>query len=159
MPDGATKNGQVASSIAAPAAERHNKNPIYVSEVTDKRGFLTWIRASCPRGLSAQIKGEKLMLVLRAAEGFKAAVRALRSLDRSKGVSFHTFSLPEDRCVRLLVKNLGRHMPEDVVREELETLGICVQVILQLRSGRRDQEAAKVRPLTPLIIVPVAREP
>ena len=42
-------------------------------------------------------------------------------------MSFHTFTLPEDRCARLLVKNLGRGMPESVVREELETLGIHVQ--------------------------------
>jgi len=43
------------------------------------------------------------------------------------GVNFHTFTLPEDRCARLLVKILGRGMPESVVREELETLGIHVQ--------------------------------
>jgi hypothetical protein len=70
------------------------------------------------------MKGEKLMLVPRTAEGFRATVSALRSLDGSKGASFHTFSLPEDRCVRLLVKNLGRQMPKDIVREELESLGI-----------------------------------
>ena len=40
---------------------------------------------------------------------------------------FHTFTLPEDRCVRLLVNNLGRGMPESVVREELESLNIRVQ--------------------------------
>jgi len=99
------------------------------------------------------------MLVPRTAEGFRATVSALRSLDGSKGVSFHTFSLPEDCCVRLLVKNLGRHMPEDVVREELESLGICVQGVLQLRSGHRDQEAAKAHSLTPHFIVTVARGP
>jgi hypothetical protein len=38
------------------------------------------------------------------------------SLDEGEGVSFHTFTLPEDRCVRLLVKNLGRGTPESVVR-------------------------------------------
>ena len=37
-------------------------------------------------------------------------------------------------------------MTEDVVWEELETLGICVQEVLQLRSRCRDQEASKVRP-------------
>jgi len=74
-------------------------------------------------------------------------------------VSFHTFSLPEDRCVRLLFKNLGRHMPEDVVREELENLGICVQRVLQVRWGRRDQEAAKDRPLNPHFIASLARGP
>ena len=73
-------------------------------------------------GLSAQIKKEKLMLVPRTTEGFRATVSVLQSLDGSKGVSFHT-SLPEDRFVCLLVKNLGKLMPEDV-REELENLGI-----------------------------------
>ena len=64
-------------------------------------------------------------------------------------MSFHTFTLPEDRCARLLVKNLGRGMSEIVIREELETLGSHVQGIRQLRSGRRDQDLTKDRPLTP----------
>jgi len=41
-------------------------------------------------------------------------------------VSFHSFTLPEERCVRFLVKNLGRGMPESVVRVELESLDIRV---------------------------------
>jgi len=61
--------------------------------------------------------------------------------------------------VRLLSKNLGRQMPEDVVREELGTLDVCVQGVFQLRSGRRDQEASKASTLTPHLIVSVAREP
>jgi hypothetical protein len=64
-------------------------------------------------------------------------------------VGFHIFRLPEDRCVRLLVKNLGRDMTENVVREELESLDIRLQGVMQLRSGRRDDDSAKDRPLTP----------
>jgi hypothetical protein len=75
------------------------------------------------------------------------------------GVSFHTFTLPEDRCVRLLVKNLGRGMPESVVREELESLNIRVLGVMQLRSGRRDQDPAKDSPPTSHFIVSVARGP
>jgi hypothetical protein len=67
-------------------------------------------------------------------------------------VSFHTFSLPEDRCVHLLLKNLGKHMPESVVLEELDTLCIHEQGVLQLRSGRRNQDVARDRPLTPHFI-------
>jgi hypothetical protein len=67
-------------------------------------------------------------------------------------MSFHTFCLQENRCVRSLIKNLGRKMPENVVREEVETLGIYVQGVLQFHSGRRDQEASKARPLTPHIL-------
>jgi len=48
-------------------------------------------------------------------------------------------------------------MPESVVREELESLNICVQGVTQLRSGRRDPDPAKDRPPTPHFIVSVAR--
>ena len=92
------------------------------------------------------------------ADDFLAAITTLRSLDVSKGVFFHT-SLPEDRCVRMLIKNLSRRMPETVVREELEALGICVQGVMQLRSGRRDQDPEKDRLATTHFIVTVARGP
>ena len=122
-PDGTTTNAQVANTCFS-AGERTNKTPIFISGVRDNRAFLVWLRGSCPGGLTAQLKAEKLMVVPSTANGFRAAVSALRSIDGGKGVSFHTFTLPEDRCARLLVKNLGRGMPERVVREELETLGI-----------------------------------
>jgi hypothetical protein len=74
-------------------------------------------------------------------------------------VSFHTFLLPKDRCVCLLITNLGKQMPEDVVREELEALDICVQGDLHLRTGRRAQGTSKTLPLTPHFAVSVARGP
>jgi hypothetical protein len=74
-------------------------------------------------------------------------------------VIFHTFTLLEDRCVWLLVKNLGRGMPESIVREEVETLNIRILGGMQLRSGRRDQDPAKDRQPTPQFIISVARGP
>jgi len=158
MPVGTTLNAQVANACL-PAGQRPNKTPIFISGVKDTRAFLAWLRASCPGGLMAQLKSEKLMVVTSTADGFRAAVSALRSLDGKDGVSFHTFTLPEDRCARLLVKNLSRGMPESVVREELESLNIFVQGVTQLRSGRRDPDPAKDRPPTPHFIVSVARGP
>jgi hypothetical protein len=99
------------------------------------------------------------MVVPSTADGFRAAVSSLHSLDGKEGVSFHTFTLPEDCCVRLLVKNLDRGMPESVVGEELESLNIRVQGITQLRSGRHDQDPSKERAPTSHFIVSVARGP
>jgi hypothetical protein len=121
-----------------PAGERPNKKPIFISCVGDTRAFLACLRSSCPTELTAQLKADRLIVVPATANGFRAAVSALRSLEGKDGVSFHNFSLPEDRSVRLLIKNLGRRMPESAVREELESLGIHVQEVTQLRSGRRD---------------------
>src|SRR5215510_15930126 len=145
MPVGATTNTHLASTCV-PAGQRPNKTPIFITGVADTRDFLAWLRASCPSELTAQLKGEKLMVVPSTADGFRATVCGLHFLDEGKGVSFHTFSLPEDRCVRLLVKNLGQRMPESAVREELESLNIQVQGVMQLRSNRRDQDPAKDRP-------------
>jgi hypothetical protein len=88
------------------------------------------------------------MVVPATIDGYRAVISELRFLDGREGVSFHTFTLPEDRCVRLLVKNLGRGMPESVVRQELESLNIRVQGVMELRSGRRNQKPAKESPPT-----------
>ena len=104
-----------------------------------------------------EMQGDKLVLVPNTADCFIATVKVLRSMDPSDGVVFHTYSLPEDRCTRLLVKELGKNMPEQDVREELEILGIPVQPVLQLHSQRRDPNPAKDRFSTPHFIVAVAR--
>jgi hypothetical protein len=72
-------------------------------------------------------------------------------------VSFHTFSLSEDRCVSLLIKSLFARMPEAQIREELAAMHIDVQGVMQLRSRRRDMEKDRDRPLTPNFIVSVAQ--
>ena len=99
------------------------------------------------------------MVVPSTAVGFQAAVGTRRSLDGKKDASFHIYKLPKDRSLRLLVKNLGRVMPESVVREEFESLNIRVQEVTQLRYGRRDQDHSKDRPPSPHFIVSVVRGP
>ena len=128
LTDGATLDAQVANTCLQ-AGESPNKTPIFISGVRETHAFLAWLRASCPGGLTAKLKSEKLMVVTLTADGFRAAVSALRSLGGRVGVSSHTFTLPEDCCVRLLVKNLGSGKPESVVRDEMESLNICVHGI------------------------------
>jgi hypothetical protein len=144
-PIGTTSStAQVTNSFLP--GERHNKTPVYVSRVKKTRRFLEWIRAKSGSTLVTQIKREILMLVSETADDFRTTIGALRSLDESEGVSFHTFSLPGDPCVRLLLKNLGKCMPEAEIREELESLHINVQAVMQLRSKRRDKDPEKDLP-------------
>ena len=140
---GTASKAQVTNACL-PAGERPNKMHIFISRVSDTRSFVAWLRASCPGGLMAQLKGEKLMVVPSTADGFRAAVSALRSLDGKGDVSFHTFTLPDDRCARILVKKLGSGMPESVVREGLESLNIRVQGVTQLRSGHRQGQPSQL---------------
>jgi len=144
-PDGTTPNAQVANTCLS-AGELPNKNRIFISGARYNRAFLTWLRGSCPGDLTAQRKAEDLMVVPSTANGFRAAVNALPSID-GEGVSFHTFTLPEDSCARLLVKNLGRGMPESVVREELETLAFVTR-------GSRSCVPAVVTRTTPRSAIP-----
>jgi hypothetical protein len=107
---------------------------VYVSVVKNPRSFLEWVRTKSASKLLAQMKSEYLMLVHETADVFRATVSALRSLGEGDGVSFYTFSLPEDRCVRLLLKNLGKRMPEAEIKGEVKALRIYVQAVMQLRS-------------------------
>ena len=66
--------------------------------------------------MTAKIKGENLMVVPSTDDGLRVYVSTMRSLDWKEGVSFHTFTLVEERCVRFLVKNLVSGMPESVVQ-------------------------------------------
>jgi len=116
MPDGTNKKPKWLYACLA-AGERPNKKPTFISCVSDTRSFLAWLQASFHSGLMAQIKGENIMVVPSTADGFSAAVSTLRSFDEKDGVSFHTFTLQTYCCARLLVKNLGRGMPERVIRE------------------------------------------
>ena len=70
-------------------------------------------------------------------------------------MSFQTFTLLEDHCVRLLLKSQGTGMPESVDRVELGCQNFRVQVVTHLRSGRCDQDC----PPTPHFIISVARGP
>ena len=89
------------------------------------------------------MKAEMLVVVPATDDGFRGAVSALPSLDGKSGVTFHTYSLLEDRCVRLLIKNFGRRIPESVVLEELRSLDIHGQGMMQFGFSRRDQDPAK----------------
>ena len=106
--------------------------------------FQAWLMTSCPGGLRAQLKGVKLMMVLSTANEFRAAVRALRSLDGG-GVEFPLLRAPVGP---LCANILGRGMLESAVREKLAALDFHVQGVTQLHSGHREQTPSKDRPLT-----------
>ena len=110
-PDVTTTHAPVTNAYL-PAGVRPNKTPIFISGFRDTCAFLAWLRTSCPCVLTAQLKAEKLMVVPSNANSFRAVVSTLRSFDYGEGVSFYTFALPEERCVRFRVMNLGRGMPE-----------------------------------------------
>jgi hypothetical protein len=84
-PQCTTPPTHVATSCV-PAAQRCNKTTILIAGVADTRGFLAWL------------------VVPSTADGFRATVSGMGSVDGKEGVNFHTFSLPEDRCVRVLFR-------------------------------------------------------
>ena len=67
----------------SPSRSTTQSDPVIHQGVTDIRGFLVWLRSQCPKGITAQMKGESLMVVPEMADDFRAAVSALRTLDAS----------------------------------------------------------------------------
>jgi hypothetical protein len=100
-PDGTNPNAQVAITCL-PAGQRPNKTPIFITGVSDARTFLPWLRASCPGGLTTKLKGEKLMVVPSTAQGFRATISALWSLD---GGGVWVFTPSHSRRTETSVRN------------------------------------------------------
>jgi len=101
-PVGTTQHAQVTNTCLSEGV-RPNKKPIFIADVTDARAFLACLWAFCRGGPKVQLKCEKLMVVSSTADGLRASIRALRFLNGKEGVSFHTFTLPEARCMGFLV--------------------------------------------------------
>jgi len=92
LPDVNTSDAQVVNACL-PAGELANKTPNFISDLSDTRSFLAWLRISCTGDLMAQLKGDNLMVVPSTAEDFRTSVSELRSLDGKSCVNFHTFTL------------------------------------------------------------------
>jgi hypothetical protein len=92
-PDGPTPQALVTNTCL-PAGEPPNKTPIFITGDSDARTFLTCLGASCPCDLTAQIKGEKLMVVPSTADGFKAAASALAVLRWGRECGFSHLHAP-----------------------------------------------------------------
>ena len=92
------------------------------------------------------------MVVPSIANGFRSAVRALRSLDGG-GCEFPHIHVQGGPLCCAPGEEPRQGTALSGVREELESLDIHVQPHMQLRSGRRDQDPIKDRPLTPLVSV------
>jgi hypothetical protein len=58
------------------------------------------------------MKGKCLMLLPKTVDGYWTTIGAQQSLGESEGVSCHTFSLPEDQYMCLLLENLRKRMPK-----------------------------------------------
>jgi hypothetical protein len=78
-PDDNSQYAQVAN-ICLPTGQRPNRTPIFITSISDTHGFLAWLGASFPGGLSAQLKGEKLIVGPSTANEFRLSVSALRFL-------------------------------------------------------------------------------
>jgi len=92
--------------------------------------------------MTAQINVEGS--ITSTSDGFRVAVNTLRSLEGEYCVILCILYLREDCCVRQLVKNFGKQMPESAVREEQETLNISVHVPFNC-AVVRGPELSKVR--------------
>ena len=63
--------------------ERINKTPLFVTGVANVRLFLKWLKEETGGDGSARMQGDKLVLVPKTADCFRATVRVLRSIDAS----------------------------------------------------------------------------
>jgi hypothetical protein len=138
MADGITLSVHVYKKCAT-EGQFPNKSPTFTTVNSDTHTSLDWLLASCLSDLMAKHKAEIMTVVSSKPNNFEATVSAMRCRFS------HSLSSGGLLC-KASGKNIGKRMSERVVLEELETLNIRLQEVMQLRPCRRHQHSAKNSP-------------
>ena len=153
---GATSKAKVVTNAVAPVGERQNKTLIYISKVTDTRVFLTWIGPRVTGGSQPRLRAREWCLSYELLMNLEPRSAHCNPLMGTRGGVF-TSSLSRRIVVYVCWSRIVAEKCPRTSSGRSWRLDISIQGVLQLCSGRRDQEASKSRPLTPHFIVSVAR--
>nr|CAD7402805.1 unnamed protein product [Timema cristinae] len=74
--------------------------------------------------------------------------KTLQAYLKQTGQEYHTFTLPRDKPLKLVIKGLPPNMPTDDIKEELHTMGYTATDIRQFTSKTQTENAAQDIQLT-----------
>lgn len=138
-----------ATEIASPEAEpKKEKIPPIIFD-SPKEWLL---HSKALTGLmTGQLKAVSTPLSMRILPDNEEDYRVIQSYLQSKGVAFHTYQLPKDKEVKVVIRGVPFHIPLDDVSEELKTSGHDVVKVARLttRDGKE----------TPTLLICLKRGP
>lgn len=144
--------------------------PIILRDIKDFPKVAHAIKSTCKGTFSFKSKGTSNCLQTSTAEDHRAATKALSEL----GIQYQTHRFGDKTSIKLLIKGLDPTCPIELIKEELELLGIEVESVSRLTSflkGRRplpyfqvnvekdSQSSAKLQNLTYLYYTSITVEP
>lgn len=112
------QDSEPKSSIVT--SQNENIPPIFINGVENFEALVKFLE---------RLAGPKTFTIKSTINGVKVfpetidTYRKVNAGLRAEGADFHTFQLPQDRCPRIVLKNLHHGTPVSIIKEELQEMG------------------------------------
>lgn len=135
-----------------PSKERKPRSPppIFWANISDPRDALRKLDEHLGHPIKGELKGTDLKILPESPDDYRKIRAHLVTLE----AKCHTYSLPEDRHIRVVVRGLGYNFPIEDITAALQVDGIIPIELFQMQ-GKKDDEGN--RPPMPLYQVVVPR--
>ena len=111
--------------------------PIIIPDNRNYTQLLANLRSALPStSVEAKCSGKSLKLVVKSIVDFRAVQHFLSA----RNISFHTFALPEEREVKIVIQGIPYHTPSDAIVQELTSLGYTPTAVSVLHAGKGDNK-------------------
>ena len=113
------------------------KRQIIIPDNRNYTQLLANLRSALPStSVEAKCSGKSLKLGVKSIVDFRAVQHFLSA----RNISFHTFALPEEREVKIVIQGIPHHTSSDAIVQELTTLGYTPTAVSVLHAGKGDSK-------------------
>lgn len=144
--------GGTSNSSQAPANTSLKIPPIVVYSYFENHSeTIKQIKSCLKNEIDIKFKGNRILIFPKSSEDHKIICELLKSND----IEFHSYTLPADKVLRLVLKNVSPNVSTDEITEDLERQNIKVSQVKQMFKYNEDR-TNKI--LFPLFIVSFGKE-
>lgn len=110
---------ETESNNATKKVNNDNPPPIFLNGVENYSALVEFLQSVCGETFKLKSTTKNICIYPDTPTAYRQLVSTLRT----QGADFHTFQLTEDKCPRVVIKNLHYSTPKSVIVEGLKTYG------------------------------------
>lgn len=114
-----SNDDETQSNNTAKKVINDNPPPIFLNGVENYTELVEFLQSVCGQTFKLKSTTKNICIYPDTPASYRQIVSSLRT----KGADFHTFQLPQDRCPRVVIKNLHHSTPKSVIVEGFKTHG------------------------------------
>lgn len=122
--------------------------PIYWANIADPRKALKELETNIGHPIRGEMRGPDLKINPATSDEYRSIRKYLGTIE----AKCHTYQLPEERNIRVVIRGLGHNFPINEITEELTEKGIVPIEVYQMPGKKDDEGMRKPMPLYQVVL-------